>query len=532
MTSNRVHEDPPTTRTVRAVDFGRLLVGGAPFALGLTLLAVLGAVLVTRNSPPVYRASVTMVAPRSVATPGGLDVVAPAAIDPGVYRSAVFDGGVLLDAASAIEGRALGEVELERIERSVRVSVEDQDLSSTLRIEARANSPQGAADLANGIARGLVAWDRERARQVIEGSVNALELALASIDEQLAGTTQPPLTDAQRASLTQLRAQRLTALQEAQALAAAAVPVGLIASLRAADAPERSVGPRMVLNTSIAFVLALVVGYALVLLRWTTSPRIADAGDLEHASGFPVLATFPRRAQGAPRLSEEAASLLQTRVTAMQEPERCLVVVVATPRATRDQEGVAVGLAESCARSGIATLLVDADLRAARSTAWLEVNTTRTTPYDDAHLDDHKSRFEPVTVIVEGKRSFDFVPAFAPARYPVDRVSRVLRDHLSDWTQRYDVIVLDAAPVIDRADALVTAAHATGVVLCVGAGTGTRTDVEAAIDVFTGQGTAVLGTVLTNTRARPARTAAPAVPPAGPARNRRGAAPATATRRR
>ena len=497
------------TRTVRLEDFVRLLLRGAPFALALTVLAVIVAVLITRASDPVYRASVTLVAPRGAVAPGDLNVVAPAAIDPGVYRSAVFEGGVLVDAAQELEGRTLGERELEAVEQRVRVSVEDQDLSSTLRIEARAITPQRAADLANAIARGLVDWDRDRARQTIDGGVTALERSLADLDARLADP-DPALTAAQIATLTSLRAQRAQALEDARSRAAAAVPIATIAPLRAAEPPERAVGPRLVLNVAIALVLGLVLGYGLVLLRWTTSPLVADARDLEALTRLPVLATFPRRARGAPRLSEEAASLLQARIAALRPAEGCLVIVIATPRVTADQEGVAVGLAESCARSGVATLLVDADLRSARSTAWLEVNATRATPYDDVNLGDAKGRFEPVTVIVEGNRSFDFVPAFAPARHPVDRVGRVLGANLAAWEQSYDVIVLDAAPVLDRADALVTAMRASGVVLCVGAARSRRGDVSDVLDVFAGHEVPVLGTVLTQVRQRNRPAPAPA----------------------
>jgi Mrp family chromosome partitioning ATPase len=446
---------------------------------------------------------------------------------------------VLVDAAETLAGRPLGEAELERVEQSVRVSVEDQDLSSTLRVEARANTPEGAAGLANAIARGLVDWDRDRARQVLEGSVSALETALADLDAQLADAALPAV---QRVALEALRTQRAEALTAARARAAAAVPVGLIAPLRAAEPPERAVGPRLVLNVAIALALGLALGYALVLLRWTVNPNVIDARDLEAAAQLPVLATFPSRARGAPRLSEEAASLLQARLTSLRPTDGYLVVAVATPRSTADQEGVAVGLAESCARSGIPTMLVDADLRSARSTAWLEVNATRTTPYDDASLSGTMTRFEPVNVIVEGNRSFDFVPAFAPARHPVDRVGHVLGTNLEAWTERYQVIVLDAAPVLDRADALVTARRAGGVVLCVGANRTARADVIAAIDVFAAQGIPVLGTVLTQTRearrrsparTKTAATAGGAAPTRrAPARGQRGAAPATGRRRR
>jgi Mrp family chromosome partitioning ATPase len=484
-------------RAIRVSDVGRILVGGAPFALLVTAICVAAAVLVSRASDPVYEASVTLVAPRS-APAGESPLVAPAAIDPAVYRSAVFEGGVLAETAEALEGRPLGDDALQSYAGRVRIAIEERDLSSLLRIEARAGTPDQAADLANGVAQGLVDWDRERARQSVEGAVAALESAIAEVDARLAASGDT-LSAEQRASLEALRAQRVQALTDARARAAAAVPVALISPLRAAQPPERPIGRRQVLNTAIAIVLGLALGYGLVVFRRVTRPMVADARDAAEAVDAPVLATFARRARGDALRADEAPSLLQARVVAARPPNGAMVVTVTSVRDVVEQEGVAIALAESLARSGLGTLLVDADLRAARSTALLEVGDAvsgagreEAAGRAPAHVfGDH------VTVVVDEARSFEFLPAPAMVNHPAERLARVLDAGLPAWSDAFDVIVLDAAPVAQRADALVAAARADHVVLCLAAGRDAKQDVVAAAESVRESGGAVLGAVLT-----------------------------------
>jgi Mrp family chromosome partitioning ATPase len=269
--------------------------------------------------------------------------------------------------------------------------------------------------------------------------------------------------------------------------------------MRVAPPPERAIGPRLVLNTAVAGLLGLVAGYGLLLLLGAARPRILDQNDVVRATRLPLLAQFPRRPRGAPRLSDESAGLLRTRLEAQHRGPGPLVVLVVSVAEAEEKDGVAVGLAESFARGGARTLLIDADLRAALATSWLEVNATRATPYDDGVLDNPKQVPPPIAVVVEGNRTFDFLPAYAGARHPVDRLARVFRERFPSWTDGYEVLVIDTAPLLPHADALTIATSAKGVVvLCASAGRSARADVEDAVARLEELGTPVLGTVLTN----------------------------------
>lgn len=506
MTGQRSPLDEPAVRIVRWADVARVLTRGAVFSMFVTLLAVAIAVVVTRLSDPVYRASVSLVASQSPPRFEGLDIIAPPAVDPSVYRSALYEGDVLRRAFERVEGRALGEVVLDRLSDAVRVTIERQELSAVLRIDVRDSSAVRAAAVANAIAEELVAWDRQRARQGLSQGVAALERAITAIDTELLGNGA--LSADRRATLTDLQEQRSQELAQARDANASAVAIGLIEPLREATPPERPVGPRLVLNVAIAAVLGLIAGYGSLLVGWTANPRVFTREDLERLTTLPVLAVFPTRRPGTPRLSEDAASLLRTKLTTYRTPGRALFVVVTGIRSTADHDGVAVGLAESFARIGDRTLLVDADLRHARASAWLEVSTTAATPYDDANLArEGRQPLPAVSIVVDANRSFDLVPAFPGAPQPVDRLVQVFRRNRDDWMTSYDVVVVNAAPIFPNPDVLAVVPGATGAVLCVRAGHTSRRDLDEGLSLLTEQGVTALGTVLTHAVRRPGRAA-------------------------
>lgn len=487
-------------RTVRFQDLVLLLVRGAPFALLVTGLAVAAAVLFTRAQDPVYRASVALVVAQDASGLRELDVIVPPAVDAAVYQTALYDGDVLRAALERVEGRDLGDREYLRLSEAVRVRVETQQMSSVVRVEATDTSPERAASLVNAIADELVDWDRARARRGVVQGVAALERSIAAIDAELA-TADGTLSEARQATLGELRAQRVVELEQARDTAAAAVAVARIEPLAPATPPEEAVGPRLVLNTAIALVLGLVAGYGLLLASWMTNPRVGHRNDLAAFAGVPVLAEFARRDPRQKGLSEEGINWLRTRLGTSRHMEGSRMLVVAGLRSVADEDGVAVGLAESFARGGDDTLMIDADLRNACATDVLGVGTTRGTPYDDVMAEDPTPGYAPISVVVSRERTFQFLPAAVALSHPVDRLIRLFDDRAATWRTEHDVVIVSAAPLLQHADGLAVAEHADGVVLCARRGSTTRADVEQALAILGEQRVPVVGAVLTHARA-------------------------------
>jgi Mrp family chromosome partitioning ATPase len=509
-------DDAPTALTLR--DVLRLLLRGAPFALVVTLLAVATAVFVTDRLDSVYSAEVTLVVSQSVPRVTSVEIIAAPVVDPGVYRTAVYEGDVLRRALAAAAGGPVSPRDVERYARSVRITIEPQQLSSILRIDVRDSSPVWAADLANAIAQELVVWDYTRAQSRFMQAVAAIERSIASIDAELTDP-QVSATEARQEALRALRADQLAALERTRAAGAVAVYVPLVEQLSAAAPPTDRVSPRPVLNVAIALLLGLMAGYGLFLIVAVSNPRVGNAEDLQRFSGLPVLAEFPRRGMPTRERSEEAIGWLHARLAKMKPRESCLVVAITGLRAPDDSGSVAVSLAEAFARTGERTLLIDADWRRGRTTQELGL--------DVAHTGRAAGDFEPPTakVVVDNERSFDFLGAAMATGRPADRLGRFIDEQRATWPQRFDVVVLETSPLLPFADALVVATHAVGTVLCVQPGVASRSDIRRALALLNDVGVRVVGTVLT-VGGRSQHSAAMA------ARARRDAAHAVGDRRR
>ena len=502
MTSRRSEPTTDGTRTIDLRDVLSFLRRGAVVALFVAVAAGATAYLTATNTAPTYRASIALVASQPGSGFGTLDVVAPPPVDPAVYRTAVMEGSIVGDALLRMDGQRPTERQLALFLRTMRVSVENHLISSVLRIEVDHRDPVYAADAANAISDELIAWDRERARRTLTRGVEEIERAIRQIDAELTGE----LTADRRAALTSLREQRAQELSAAVSTASSAFVVGLLEPLRIASPPERAIAPRVVFSTVVALFLGLVGGYGLVFVRGALDTRLGDRDAVADLTGLPVLAEFAPRQRGDRRLSAEIASFLRTNLLLATRQAKPRIIVITSPVSEAEKDGVAVALADSFARGGNRTLLVDADLRHPATTAWLDVIPSHAAPFE-VYLANPERRYLPVSVAVAQKRTFDFVPSFTSARFPVELLNEGLPAQLEAWRDAYDVIILDATPVIPFADTLAIAPLATGVVVSASGRRTSREQLRESIRSLDRDGVQVLGVVLTERSAprRPVR---------------------------
>jgi Mrp family chromosome partitioning ATPase len=494
--------DPTTdaTRTIDLRDVLTFLRRGALLALFVAAVAGATAYVTTSNADPTYRASIALVASQPGSGFGTLDVVAPPPVDPAVYRTALLEGNIVADALFRLNGERPSERELDLFLDTIRVSVENQQISSVIRIEVDHRDPVYAADAANAISDELIAWDRERARRTLTRGVEEIERAIRQIDAELTGD----LAADRRAALNSLRQQRAQELSVAVSTASSAFVVGLLEPLRVASPPERAIGPRVLFSTVIAVLLGLVGGYGLLFVRGALDTRLGDRDAVADLTGLPVLAEFGPRRRGARRLSAETASFLRTNLLLATRNTKPRIVVITSPVTESEKDGVAVALADSFARGGNRTLLVDADLRHPATTAWLDVVPSHAAPFE-VYLANPDRRYLPVSVAVAQKRTFDFVPSFTSARFPVELLNEGLPAQLEAWRNEYDVIILDATPVIAFADTLAIAPLATGVVVSASGRRTSREQLREAVRSLDRDGVQVLGVVITERHSRKRR---------------------------
>ena len=478
--------------------------------LAVVLAVVLGgaAFLVLESRPPSFTASAALLASQSGPSAGNLKIITPSRVDPTVYETALTDGGVARAALVRLAGGQPGQHEVDRFLRSVKVRIQKNDASSVITITATEPTAALAARAANLLADGLVAWDRDRARQTVARSIDALKSSIKDIDAQLAGTGGgPDLTAGQRQTLTDLRAQRVRQLAAAQAAGDSAVAMGLLEPLGTASPPDRADSSRIAFFILIAAVLGLILGYGLAFVQWAVDPRVRTRDDLVALVGRPVLAEFPVGPNASSQEISEAANFLRSAaLLAIRSPQRAAIAIT-SPMDNRDKEGVVVSLAESTARAGYRTLLVDADLRKPSTNYGLELSQVEAPPLE-VYLENPSVAYRPARIGIGRKRSYDFVPSFTSALYPVELLNRGFGTVLDAWRESYDVIIVDCPPVLPFADTIAIAPLCDGLLLCAREGETSRHDVAESLERLDQLNLALVGSVLTSGRSERRRSSA------------------------
>lgn len=512
MSTHRAGSPNQPTQTIGLSDVLRFLRRGALFAVSLTVVTLATTYVFTRHIVPVYRASAALVASLPGSGYGSLGLLTPAPVDPGVYQTVLREGDIVPRMLTALRGRAPSAAEVRAFERTVHVSVQKLDLSSVITISVEATNPAFAASAANALAGDLVTWDRDRAEQAVAGSIGALEQAIAAIDAELAGNGTGNATGnatapsaARRQALTRLRQERVQQLTNARAIGESSVAVGLLQPLGAATVPRIPTGPGLAFRLTAAALLALVIAYGLALLRSALDPRLRSRADLLALTGTALLAEFPIQTGRSGSLLREAADLLRSSLPPAAHTPGPVTLLVSSPRAGREQAGVAARLAESLALAGHRTLLVDADLRQPNQRLGAPASGGDTVPLE-TQLESPDLAYPPSSVAVSPHVVYDVVPSGTGSPHAVALLSRGFGRLLERWRETYGFIVVDGPPVLPFADALTIAPLCTGVILCASLARSVRADVQESGELLRHIGVRVLGSVLTEApAARPAR---------------------------
>ena len=498
MTSRRRGTIPRDENVITAADVVLVLRRGLLTALLLGALGGVVAYYSSTTSTPIFSARVGVVASQPDGDYDGLDVVTPAPVDAIVYQRAILSGGVAPAALNRLEGEQPSAGRLRGFLSAVQVNVENARLSSTVWIEVRNASPEFAAAAANAIASELIEWDRERGRRAVVRSIDALERSIAELRseiEESRGAGDPERAEVASALLD----QRVRALENARQTAVDAVFISLLEPLRTVQPPSSPISPTVPFDTFVGALLGLIAGYGIRVLMSRLDPRIGDGTAAASEVGLSVLAEFPPRSAGTVRLESEAAGFLHTNVAFATRQSTTRSIVVTSPVSPTERAGVALSLAERFSRSGQRTLLVDADLRHASVTAWIG-----DVPSDAATfamwLAEPDRGHEPLGIAHgQGREAtYDFIPGSISSTFPPDLLNAGVERCLHLWRDHYDVVVLDAAPVVPVSDTLALARYCSSAVLCVEAGRSTRDQLKESSASLDRTEVDLLGVVVTN----------------------------------
>jgi succinoglycan biosynthesis transport protein ExoP len=248
-----------------------------------------------------------------------------------------------------------------------------------------------------------------------------------------------------------------------------------------ARAPIDPVEPKKSLILAFGLILGLVTGIGAALLRESLSDQVHNLAEIERGTGLSGLTAIPHFSNGTTsnRLSPlvsldepasrgaEAYRSLRNSILLSSVDNPAKLVVVASSLPEEGKSLIAANYAIVLAQKGTKVLLVDSDLR--RPTLHTLFGVENTQGLTDAILGAGSSAR--IVSPVPQLPSLHFLPSGTKVSMPSEALgSAKFQTMLHEWTQQYDLVLLDSAPILTVSDTVPFASWADSVILVVRAG--------------------------------------------------------------
>lgn len=271
-----------------------------------------------------------------------------------------------------------------------------------------------------------------------------------------------------------------------------------------ATVPSLPYSPRPVLNLALGLLCGLILGIGCAVLRESMDTSVRSSQALAEftaaAGGPPVLGGIVRDSRTARHLvasrddthglRAEGFRQLRTnlRFVDVDRPPKVIAVTSALPG--EGKTSVAVNLAAALAEAGARVCLVETDLRRPTIPRALGL-------IGDAGLTTCLIGQARTEHVLQSAGTFSVLTSGPVPPNPAELLgSAQFRAVLATLSETFDHVVIDTAPVLPVADALVIAPVVDGYLLVVRAAQTGRTQISDALDTLRRTGTPVLGTVL------------------------------------
>jgi polysaccharide biosynthesis transport protein len=246
--------------------------------------------------------------------------------------------------------------------------------------------------------------------------------------------------------------------------------------------PSSPAAPPRRLLEGAALLIGLLLGIAFSLLLERGRPRLPSWRDLARMTGYPVvgripasraLRTRPLKAFSDPQTAS-AFRILRANLEPQLREGDVDVLLVTSPKAADGKTTVAALLAESLGRLGSKVLLIDADLRRPGIAQMANVNGSHGLSSFLRAGGDLNGAVQP------GWTDGLWLLPTNPDPEAGDLLPRRFGEVIEEARRTFDLIVVDAPPLLGTDDARTLARIARGIVLVVSAGS-TASDVNEAI---------------------------------------------------
>lgn len=286
--------------------------------------------------------------------------------------------------------------------------------------------------------------------------------------------------------------------------------------------PEKPVSPNRPAIIAIALLLGLFLGVVLAFMRKVVGAALDDPNEIEKILGMPVYATIPhskmqkelveqvsRKSPKLPLLAKIASTdvaveSIRNFRTALQfslasAPNN--IVLMTGPTEGIGKSFVSANLATILGASGKKVLLIDGDLRNGHLHRYFDVG--RQDGMTDAISGTR--RIEDL-IHREVTDNVDFVATGALPSNPSELLMQArFGSILEAVSSQYDVVLIDAAPILAVTDSLIIGAHAGSIYLMTRAGVSTAGEIAESVKRLGQAGLSTKGVLFNDLTMRPGR---------------------------
>jgi len=282
-------------------------------------------------------------------------------------------------------------------------------------------------------------------------------------------------------NLSKMIAQRETPAGKQNSL----VTASIIDDARVSSAP---VSPQPVRNLGLAFVLGLLLGVGVAVLRELLDTSVSTAEDIAEVTTVPILGHIGVDASAAKRspaevLSDvtpwaEAFRVLRTNMQYVEVDQDQRVFVVSSSLPSEGKSTTAVNLAITLALAKQRVVLVECDLRRPLIAQRLNLDDgvgTTSVLIGKVQLKDALQPYEETGLQVLASGPIPPNPSELLQSHAMEKL-------LGELREQFDIVILDAPPLLPVTDAALLAAQADGALVVVRHGKTTRDQLKHAIE--------------------------------------------------
>ena len=357
-----------------------------------------------------------------------------------------------------------------------------------LEVSFAAGDPAEAILVVDGLLRGIPNYFAEQRQSILSAALSAAQTLISAEQEKAAGSSEAILA-----------AEQVVRIQFALDTVRAS---GNGFTVSVVDSPVvRQVAPRPVLNLVAGGLMGLVLGGAVAFGLEYLNRKIRTEDDLRRISGRAVLGVVPQTASdksGAPPSVAaspksplaESMRLLRANLqfTAVDQPRKTILITSSEP--AEGKTFIVANLARAFAQQGQRVLAIDADLRRPRLSTALGASPGPGL----THVVVGAATASDIILEIDG---VNLLRAGVEPPNPSEILGSRRMAEILEWASaEYDIVLLDTAPALGFADAVVLSRGVDAVLLVSRAERADRGALIATLRQLQGVEAPVIGTVL------------------------------------